>query len=73
MTKEEFINHKDPLVLLTTFNPETGKVIWDTHDFETADMCKKDFEKDFPDMITFYYKNKAAAKQMMENFGFSDE
>lgn len=60
MTKKEFENSDSPLVMIVSFDPVTGKSIWDTYDWLTADSWMKDFERDFPKLMHFRRMNNAA-------------
>jgi hypothetical protein len=70
MTRQEFENHPDPLVMIVSINPETGKTLHDTYDWDAAEGWMQDFEKDFPDMLHFRTTNKAGIKRRRECLGF---
>lgn len=72
MTKKEFLNSEEPLVFIISLDPKTGKVLYDTYSFDTADGWMEDFEKDFPDMLHFRMKNPAAGKAILKQFGFKE-
>ena len=73
MTKKEFKESKVPLGFISSINPETGKVLFDTYSYCTLDMWMKDLKKDFPDMIHTYVINKAAINERKKEFGFSKD
>lgn len=73
MTRKEFEESKEPLVYIVSLDPITGKVLYDTYSYDSADGFMEDFKKDFPQMIHFRKKNKAAGTALMKSFGFSDE
>lgn len=67
MTKEEFINNTEPLVLIVGLNIDTGKVMYDTYPIESETDWLDQFKKDFPDHLFFIYKNETAKKWIKEN------
>lgn len=69
MTKEEFQNHKDPLVMIVSFDPSTGKSIWDTYDWRAADGFMEDFKRDFPKHIHFRTMNKSGIAERKKSHG----
>lgn len=70
MTKKEFETTEEPLVIIVSLNPSTGKVIYDTYDYNTADQWMEDFKKDFPKMLHFRETNPAGIKERMKRCGF---
>jgi len=60
MTRKEFENSKEPFTFICSVNPKTGKVLSDFYEGWDNDFLVKDFNKDFPDMITFMKLNKSA-------------
>jgi len=72
MTKKEFLENEEPLSMIASLNPETGEVLYDTYPFESSAGFMKQFEKDFPDMIHFCFKNGAAGKALMTQFGLGE-
>jgi hypothetical protein len=73
MTKEEFDNNPEPLVLIVSFDPKTGKSIYDTYDWRTADSFMEDFKKDFPHLIHFRAMNKAGINARKKAFGIHEQ
>jgi hypothetical protein len=69
MTKQEFENSKEPLVLIVSVDINTGKCIYDTYDWRTADAWVEDFEKDFRKMIHFQTYNKSAIIERQKAYG----
>ena len=72
MNKAEFDKTDKPLVMICSLNPETGKVLFDTYDWETADLWVKDFENDFPEMLHFRLMNPAGIKARKEALGLTN-
>lgn len=60
MTKNEFLNHPDSLVIIIMLNPESGKVLFDTYPYDISEMWETMLSKDFPDMLLTVICNKAA-------------
>jgi oligoribonuclease (3'-5' exoribonuclease) len=63
MTKKEFEENPEPLVLIVSFNPETGKSIWETYHWLDADGFMEDFKRDFPKLIHFRTLNASGIKE----------
>lgn len=72
MTKKEFENHKDPLGMIISLDPETGKIMYDTYPFGTVDAFLEDFKRDFPNMIHLSTRNKAYIKKRKEAHGIHE-
>lgn len=60
MTKKQFDENKEPLALIVSLEPKSGKVIYDTYDWAERDYWVEVFNKDFPHMLHFSTLNKAA-------------
>ena len=71
MTKQEFLETEKPLVFIISVEPNTGKVLYDTYDYQTAEGWVAEIKKDFPDMITFSMLNPAAVKVRLKLFGLT--
>lgn len=71
MTKKQFEENEEPLTLIVSFDPETGKSIYDTYDWRMADSWMEDFEKDFPKLIHFRTMNAAAIRERKKHFGLT--
>ena len=69
MTKQEFENNEEPLCMIISFNPKSGKVLYDTFEYESSEMWLDKFKKDFPDYMHFIAFNKAAKTERRKNFG----
>lgn len=63
MTKKEFLSTDEPLVMIVSLDPASGKVLYDTYKPEHADGWMADIKKDFPKMMHFRTSNPAALKQ----------
>lgn len=50
MTKKQFEENKEPLALIVSLNPKSGKVIYDTYDWMDRDFWMEVFNKDFPNV-----------------------
>ena len=72
MTKQEFENHSDPLVMIVSLNPSTGKVLYDTYPYNTAEGWMENFVKEFPDYIHFRITNKAGVNERRKMFGLKE-
>jgi len=72
MTKKEFDETDEPLAMIVSLDPKTGKVLFDTYPYETADSWMDDFRNDFPDMMHFKKVNKAAIEDRKKALGFTD-
>lgn len=73
MTKKEFESTDEPVVMIVSLNPKTGKVLYDTYDWRTADSWIEDFKKDFPDMLHFFKYSPAAIRARKKAFGFPEK
>lgn len=69
MDKKEFTYTDQPLVMIVSLNPKTGKVMYDTYHPDTVASYMEDFERDFPDHIHFQKTNQAGIKLRRERFG----
>lgn len=67
MTKKEFDTTEEALVMIVSFDPSTGKSIYDTYDWTELTMWITTFEKDFPKLMHFFKYNNSAleAKKRM--------
>jgi len=66
MNKKQFEENKEPLALIVSFDPETGKSIFDTYNWSERDYWMSVFEKDFPKLIHFSTLNKSAINERKE-------
>lgn len=71
MTKYEFETSNDPLALIVSVNPSTGKCLLDTYHWESANNFLSDFKNDFPEMIHFITYNNAALIARKKRFGLN--
>ena len=62
MTKKQFEESAEPLALIVSLEPKSGKVIYDTYDWAERDYWVEVFKKDFPDMLHFSTLNPAAIR-----------
>ena len=69
MTKEQFMGHKDALCMIVSFDPKTGKSIYDTYNWSERDFWIETFKKDFPHMMHFSTLNKTAMEHRSRHFG----
>lgn len=72
MTKKEFQESPEPLVMIVALNPDSGKVIYDTYSYDTADGWVEDIKKDFPTYLVFQVTNLAGIKRRKELFGLTE-
>ncbi len=72
MTKKEFDTTDEPLTMIVSLDPKTGKVLYDTYDWETEDIFMEDIKKDFPKMLHFSKINNAGIRARKKSFGFAD-
>jgi len=76
MTKQEFESDVNPLTLICSINPETGKCLFDFYDGWNNEHWLEMIKKDFPEMINFTKLNRAAIKLRAKeafNYDISDE
>lgn len=74
MTKEEFINNAEPLVLIVGLNIDTGKVVYDTYPVKDETYWLNQLKEDFPNHLFFIHKNEAAKGWIKENlFGMKSD
>jgi len=69
MTKKEFEKTKKPLVMIVSFDPVSGKSIWDYYDYDGTDFWLNSIRKDFPDLHTSMLRNPAATKERLKAHG----
>lgn len=72
MTKKEFLEHEEPLYMVCSLDPKTGKVLYDTYPAETIESWLEDFEKDFPKMLHFRIPNKAVKAWKRKKWGLPE-
>jgi len=73
MTKKKFETTDEPLYMIVSLDPSTGKVLYDTYDWRTQDGWLNDFRKDFPNMMHFSTLNPAAIRERKKMFGLKLE
>lgn len=69
MTKKEFEITEEPLCMIVSLDPSTGKVLYDTYDWRAQEGWMKDFKKNFPEMMHFSILNPAAIRERKKRFG----
>ena len=69
MTKEQFESTNDPLCMIVSLNPETGKCLFDTYHYRLQEAWLEDIKRDFPEMIHFSVLNPAAIKERKKEYG----
>lgn len=72
MTKKEFETTDEPLCMIVSLDPSTGKVFYDTYDWRAQNIWLEDFRKDFPKMMHFSTLNPAAIRERKKMFGINN-
>jgi len=72
MTKKEFENSDKPLAFIGSIDPKTGKVLYDTYDYETSNGWYDEIKEDFPEMFHFKKINKAAIEERKKRYGLTN-
>lgn len=63
MNKKEFKQAKEALCIIVSFDPVSGKSIYDYYNASERDQWMEQFEKDFPDLFHFSTINNAALNE----------